>query len=90
MRRAIAGAFALALLLAPRAAEACESCYGANTDSPLVDAAKVGMFLLLGITLSVQGGFVAFFLHLRRRARRIQDAELAVEWDELQRRDGKP
>jgi hypothetical protein len=80
----------LALALAPSAASACESCYGANTDSPLVDAAKVGMLLLLAVTLSVQGGFVAFFLHLRKKARRFQEAELDAEWDELQRRDSKP
>ena len=90
MRRAAAVLFALALAVAPQAAQACESCYGAKTESPLIDAARVGMFLLLGITLGVQGGFVAFFLHLRKRAKRFQDAEIAVEWDELQRRDGKP
>ena len=90
MRRLTAALFALALALLPQAAQACESCYGAKTESPLIDAARVGMFLLLGVTLSVQGGFLAFFLHLRRRARRFHEAEIAVEWDELQRRNGKP
>jgi hypothetical protein len=75
------------LALAPSVASACESCYGAATESPLIDAAKVGMFLLLAVTLSVQGGFVAFFLHLRRRAKRYAQAQLEAEWNELQRRD---
>jgi len=42
------------------------------------------------VTLTVQGGFLAFFLHLRKRARRFQQAELDAEWNELQRRDSKP
>ena len=78
------------IALAHSAASACESCYGAATESPLIDAARVGMFLLLAVTLSVQGGFVAFFLHLRKKARIFHQAEIDAEWDELQRRDGKP
>lgn len=83
------GILAIALA-APGVAEACESCYGAATDSPLIDGARVGMFLLLAVTLTVQGGFAAFFLHLRRRAKRYHDAQLEAEWDELQRSDRKP
>jgi len=32
----------------------------------------------------VQGGFLGFFLYLRKRARRIADIELDNEWSELQ------
>ncbi|HJQ99020.1 MAG TPA: hypothetical protein VJ826_11975 [Candidatus Polarisedimenticolaceae bacterium] len=80
----------VAVVLAAAPASACERCFGANAKSPLVDAAKIGMFLLLGVTLTVQGGFVAFFLHLRKRARKFHEAEIDSEWDELQRRDSKP
>ena len=41
--------------------------------------------MLLAITLVVQGGFVAFFLYLRKHARRNADIELDAEWLELQR-----
>ena len=41
--------------------------------------------MLLGITLAVQGGFVGFFLYLRKRAKRIADVDLDTEWSELQR-----
>jgi hypothetical protein len=75
----------VALLASLEPALACQACFGANVDSPLVDGAKLGVFLLLGVTLSVQGGFVAFFLYLRRRAKRFQAAELASEWADLQR-----
>ena len=34
----------------------------------MIDAARLGMWLLLGVTLAIQGGFVAFFLYLRRQA----------------------
>ena len=69
---------------------ACSTCYGANVDSPLVDGARVGVWLLLGVTLCVQGGFAAFFIQLRRRAKRAHDAELEAEWSELQRGSGEP
>jgi hypothetical protein len=47
---------------------ACPVCFGAD-ETPLIDGAKLGMFALLGVTLAVQGGFVGFFLYLRRRAK---------------------
>jgi hypothetical protein len=83
IRIALVGLVAVLASLTP--ARACQACFGANVDSPLVDGAKLGVFFLLGVTLSVQGGFVAFFLHLRRRAKRLQAAELASEWADLQR-----
>ena len=46
---------------------------------------KLGVLLMLGVTLAVQGGFVAFFLYLRRRAKRMADVELDTEWSDLQR-----
>jgi hypothetical protein len=62
---------------------ACPVCFGAE-ESALIDGAKLGMLLLLGITLSVQGAFAGFFLYLRRRAKRIADIDLDNEWSELQ------
>jgi hypothetical protein len=41
--------------------------------------------VMLAITLAVQGGFVGFFLYLRRRAKRFADMELDAEWAKLQR-----
>ena len=63
---------------------ACPMCFGAD-DSPLIDGAKLGVLVMVGITLAVQGAFVAFFLYLRRRAKRIADLDLDTEWAELQR-----
>ena len=40
--------------------------------------------VMLGILFAVQGGFVAFFLYLRRRAKHIADVDLDTEWSELQ------
>ena len=51
---------------------ACATCFSANVDSPLVDGAQSGVWLLLSVTLLVQGGFAAFFIHLWKRARRAQ------------------
>jgi hypothetical protein len=63
---------------------ACPVCFGAE-ESPMIDGAKIGVFVMLGITLAVQGAFVGFFLYLRKRAKRIADIELDTEWSELQR-----
>ena len=63
---------------------ACTVCFGAE-ETTLVAGTKLGVLVMLGITLAVQGGFVGFFLYLRQRAKRIADVELDTEWSELQR-----
>jgi hypothetical protein len=63
---------------------ACPQCFGAQETS-LVDGAKLGVVVLLVITLVVQGGFAGFFLYLYRRAKRVAELELEAEWSELQR-----
>jgi hypothetical protein len=59
-------------------------CFGAQETS-MVDGTKLGILVMVAITLAVQGGFVGFFLYLRKRAKRIADVELDTEWSELQR-----
>ena len=63
---------------------ACPMCFGAEETS-MIDGTRLGVLVLLAITLAVQGGFVGFFLYLRKRAKRIADVELDDEWSELQR-----
>jgi hypothetical protein len=63
---------------------ACPHCFGAEETS-MIDGTKIGVLVMLGITLSVQGAFGGFFLYLRRRAKRIAEADLDTEWSELQR-----
>jgi len=63
---------------------ACPVCFGAQETS-MIDGAKLGVLVMLAITLVVQGGFVGFFLYLRKRAKRIAELELDTEWSELQR-----
>ena len=63
---------------------ACPMCFGAE-ESSMIDGAKLGVLVMLAITFAVQGGFLAFFLYLRKRAKRIADVELDDEWSELQR-----
>jgi len=62
---------------------ACPVCFGAEETS-MIDGARLGILVLLAITLVVQGGFVGFFLYLRKRAKRIADIDLDTEWSELQ------
>ena len=85
-RVARAAALALtALLCAPSPARACAACFGAE-DSPMIDGARVGAWVLIGVTVAMQAAFVFFFLYLRRRARRARSLELDGEWAELQRK----
>jgi hypothetical protein len=51
----------------------------------MIDGTRLGIAVLLGITFVVQGAFLGFFLYLRRHAKRNADAELDLEWLELQR-----
>jgi hypothetical protein len=63
---------------------ACPACFGAEETS-MIDGTKLGVLVMLGIILAVQGAFAAFFLYLRARAKRIAELELDIEWSELQR-----
>ena len=65
---------------------ACPVCFGLldAEDSSMIDGTRLGILVLLAITLAVQGAFVAFFIYLRRRAKRIADVDLDIEWAKLQ------
>jgi hypothetical protein len=62
---------------------ACPVCFGAE-ETAMIDGAKLGVLVMLAILFAVQGGFLGFFLYLRKRAKRIADIELDTEWSELQ------
>ena len=74
---------AAAVMIGGSSVLACPVCFGAEETS-MVDGTKLGVLVLLAVTLAVQGGFVGFFLYLRKRAKRIADVELDTEWSELQ------
>jgi hypothetical protein len=63
---------------------ACPLCFGAQETS-VIDGARLGVLVMLGVLLAVQGAFAYFFLYLRKRARENADVELDLEWSELQR-----
>jgi heme/copper-type cytochrome/quinol oxidase subunit 2 len=65
---------------------ACPVCFGLldAQDSSMIDGTRLGILVLLAVTLGVQGAFVGFFLYLRKRAKRIADIDLDTEWSKLQ------
>ena len=63
---------------------ACPMCFGAEETS-MIDGTKIGIFVLLGVTLVIQGAFAGFFFYLRRRAKLMAEADLDNEWTELQK-----
>jgi heme/copper-type cytochrome/quinol oxidase subunit 2 len=73
-----------AVLICTSPALACPQCFGAE-ETTLVDGTKIGVLVMLTVTLSVQGGFVGFFFYLRKRAKAHAEVELDTEWSELQK-----
>ena len=82
MRQVLATA-ALVLIVGSSTVFACPVCFGAEETS-MIDGAKLGVLVMLAILFAVQGGFVGFFIYLRKRAKLIADAELDTEWSKLQ------
>jgi hypothetical protein len=75
------------LLSSAGPAFACPSCFG-DAQGPMIDAARLGIWLLLAVTFCLQGAFAAFFLYLRRRAASCADqppkeqpSRLGRQWD---------
>jgi hypothetical protein len=81
-RQAVATA-AVVIIFGGQSVLACPVCFGAEETS-MIDGAKLGVLVMLVITLAVQGAFLAFFLYLRKRAKHIADVDLDTEWSELQ------
>lgn len=63
---------AVLVLAVPRAALACPVCFG-QSDSPMAWATKMGIFFMLGVTVSVLVAFAGFFIYLMRRAKLAPD-----------------
>jgi hypothetical protein len=74
---------AAAVMIGGSSVLACPVCFGAEETS-MIDGARLGVLVMLAILFAVQGGFVGFFLYLRKRAKRIADDELDTEWSKLQ------
>ena len=83
IRRASATAAAL-MIICSSTVFACPVCFAAEETS-MINGTRIGIVVLLAVTLLVQGAFVGFFLYLRKRAKHIADVELDTEWSELQR-----
>ena len=82
MRRAFATGVAM-MIFGGSSVLACPVCFGAE-ETAMVDGTRLGVLVMLAILFAVQGGFVGFFLYLRKRAKRIADVELDTEWSNLQ------
>ena len=79
----ISSAVVAMLIASSSNAFACPVCFGAE-ETAMIDGARLGVLVMLAVLFAVQGGFVAFFLYLRNRAKRIADIDLETEWSELQ------
>ncbi len=68
-------------LLSVRPAAACAVCYG-QAEGPMIDAARLGVWLLFGLVFAVQLALVLFFLCLRRRARAYRETHPDACWSD--------
>ena len=84
-RLAAMGVALTAVLIQTAPAAACTVCYGEDNGSGMVTSARLGVFLLLAITMVVLGAFAKFFFYLRNRARQAESEIIASEWAHLQR-----
>jgi len=76
--RALQIAIALVAAL-PSPGLPCSTCFG-QADGPMIDGARVGTFLLLGVVLGIQVAFAAFFMYLRRQAARAGRSASGKQW----------
>ena len=67
-----------ALLLLPQTAYACERCFGAGANGPVVQAISLSMLALLVMTVVVWGGIVTFFGNMEKRSKMLASGELVV------------
>lgn len=80
-RRVVAAT--IAMVMGSASVFACPMCFGAEETS-MIDGTKIGIFVLLAVTLTIQGAFAGFFFYLRRRAKQMADADVDAEWSKLQ------
>ena len=73
-RNVLTAALMVLALGLPGRALACATCYGAS-DSPLAQGMNWGIAVLLGFIGAVLSVLVVFFVHIGRRAARLQAAE---------------
>ena len=52
---------------------ACAVCYG-DADGPMIKAASMGVWLMIGVIAALQSSFALFFIYLWRRARKIKES----------------
>jgi hypothetical protein len=64
----------VSVLAVPRVALACPVCFG-QSDSPMAWGTRMGVFFMLGVTVSVLAAFGCFFIYLMRRAKLAPDDE---------------
>lgn len=85
---AAALACAIAWILSPATAAACEMCWGAALDNPTTRGISMAMLLLIGTVGMVGGGIGAFFYNAQRRSDRLGRSDVVVtEYGEVMRAD---
>ena len=64
------------------AALACSVCYG-EAEGAMIHAARLGVWVLYGMVLMLQASFIAFFVYLARRAKRLRTEEIPPWWSTI-------
>ncbi|MEE2876366.1 MAG: hypothetical protein VX822_01100 [Candidatus Neomarinimicrobiota bacterium] len=71
MNRILTYCGALAVLLIPQVSKACSVCFGVPSEQSITQGLDMAIVMLIGVTGTVLGGVVSFFIYMVRRGKRI-------------------
>ncbi len=78
----VTAALAALWLAGHGSALACAVCYG-EAEGPMIKAASMGVYLMIGVIGAVQACFAAFFITLWRRTRQHRRSTLQADKESL-------
>jgi|GEM_PF-1513074 hypothetical protein len=79
----LCGVLAACMVLAAPAAQACATCFGANTNDRLAEGLNWGILSLLGVIFLVLAWLAGFFIYLAHRKPGASDALTSQESDSV-------
>ncbi len=71
MKRVFPFAATLVIFLLPQVSRACSVCFGVPSEQSIAQGLDLAIVMLIGVTGTVLGGVVSFFIYMSRRGKRI-------------------
>ncbi len=71
MKKILSFGTALFVFLLPQVSKACSVCFGVPSEQSIAQGLDLAIVMLIGVTGTVLGGVVSFFIYMSRRGKRI-------------------